>query len=107
MFLKTLGTAVLSRPTAPLLLRALNLSPVILLFFFAIYIHLFCTFLTICTLFQSISLNLVLDHLIAGCKIEKNEMGGTCGAYGEERDVHRVLVGKPEVKSPLGRPRRR
>jgi len=26
---------------------------------------------------------------------------------GEERAVHRVLVGKPEGKSPLGRPRRR
>jgi hypothetical protein len=26
---------------------------------------------------------------------------------GEGRDVHRVLVGKPERKSPLGRPRRR
>jgi hypothetical protein len=26
---------------------------------------------------------------------------------GEERDVHRVLVGKPEGKRPLGRPRRR
>jgi hypothetical protein len=26
---------------------------------------------------------------------------------GEERGVHRVLVGKPEVKRPLGRPRRR
>jgi hypothetical protein len=26
---------------------------------------------------------------------------------GEERGVHRVLVGKPEGKSPLGRPRRR
>jgi hypothetical protein len=25
----------------------------------------------------------------------------------EERDVHRVLVGKPEVKRQLGRPRRR
>jgi hypothetical protein len=25
---------------------------------------------------------------------------------GEERDVHRVLVGKPEGKRPLGRPRR-
>jgi hypothetical protein len=24
---------------------------------------------------------------------------------GEERGVHRVLVGKPEEKSPLGRPR--
>ena len=26
---------------------------------------------------------------------------------GKERDVHRVLVGKPEGKRPLGRPRRR
>ena len=26
---------------------------------------------------------------------------------GEDRGVHRVLVGKPEGKSPLGRPRRR
>jgi hypothetical protein len=26
---------------------------------------------------------------------------------GEERGVHRVLVGKPESKRPLGRPRRR
>ena len=43
----------------------------------------------------------------AGGKIEKNEMGGACGVYGEGRDVHRVLVGKPEGKGPLGRPRRR
>ena len=34
-------------------------------------------------------------------------MGGACGAYGGGRGVHRVLVGKPERKRPLGRPRRR
>jgi hypothetical protein len=34
-------------------------------------------------------------------------MGGACGTYGEERVVHRVLVGKPEGKRPLGRLRRR
>jgi hypothetical protein len=34
-------------------------------------------------------------------------MGRTCGAYGEERGVHRVLVGKPEGKRPLERPSRR
>jgi len=34
-------------------------------------------------------------------------MGGACGAYGEEGGVHRVLVGKPEGKRPLGRPRHR
>ena len=34
-------------------------------------------------------------------------MGRACGAYGGDREVHRVLVGKPEGKRPLGRPRRR
>jgi hypothetical protein len=29
------------------------------------------------------------------------------GREGEGRDVHRVLVGSPEGKKPLGRPRRR
>ena len=32
-------------------------------------------------------------------------MGGACSAYGERRGVYRVLVGKPEGKRPLGRPR--
>jgi len=34
-------------------------------------------------------------------------MGRACGAYGEDSGMHRVLVGKPEGKRPLGRPRRR
>jgi hypothetical protein len=34
-------------------------------------------------------------------------MGGACSADGEERDVYRVLVGKPEAKIPMGRPRLR
>jgi len=34
-------------------------------------------------------------------------MGGACSAYGERKGVYRVLVGKPEGKRPLGRPRRR
>jgi hypothetical protein len=34
-------------------------------------------------------------------------MGGACSAYGERRGICRVLVGKPEGKRPLGRPRRR
>jgi hypothetical protein len=42
-----------------------------------------------------------------GGKIEKNEMGGHVALRGEGRGVHRVLVGKPEGKTPLGRPRRR
>ena len=34
-------------------------------------------------------------------------MGGARSAYAEGRGVYRVLVGKPEGKRPLGRPRRR
>jgi hypothetical protein len=49
----------------------------------------------------------VLTQYFAGDKIEKNEMGGGCSADGDERGVYRVLVGKPEGKRPLGRPRRR
>jgi hypothetical protein len=31
-----------------------------------------------------------------GDNIENNEMGGACSAYGEDRDVYRILVGKPD-----------
>ena len=34
-------------------------------------------------------------------------MGGTCSTYGERRGVYRILVGKPEGKSPHGKPRHR
>jgi len=34
-------------------------------------------------------------------------MGGAFSRYGERRCVYRVLVGKPERKRPLGRPKRR
>jgi hypothetical protein len=40
-------------------------------------------------------------------KIEKNEMSEACSAYGERKDVYRVLMGKPEDNRPLGRTRRR
>jgi len=53
------------------------------------------------------SLMICTAHPIySGDKIEKNEMDGTGNMYGERRGVHRVLVGKPEGKRPLGRPRR-
>jgi hypothetical protein len=32
-------------------------------------------------------------------------VGWTCGTHEEGRGVHRVLVGRPEGKRPLGRPR--
>jgi len=34
-------------------------------------------------------------------------MGRACGTYGGGVGVHRVLMGNPEGKRPLGRPRRR
>jgi hypothetical protein len=34
-------------------------------------------------------------------------MGGACSTYEERRGVYKVLVGKPEGKKPLGRPRLR
>jgi hypothetical protein len=34
-------------------------------------------------------------------------MGGACSSDREEKVVYRVLVGNPEGKRPLGRPRRR
>jgi hypothetical protein len=41
-------------------------------------------------------------YYCAGDKIEKNEMGGACSAYGERRCVYRVLVRKPEGKKTTG-----
>jgi hypothetical protein len=34
-------------------------------------------------------------------------MGRACNTNGETRNAFRILVGKPEGKRPLGRPRRR
>jgi hypothetical protein len=34
-------------------------------------------------------------------------MGGPCSTNEEERTAYRLLVGKPEGKRPLGRPKRR
>jgi hypothetical protein len=34
-------------------------------------------------------------------------LGVACSTYGERRGAYRVLVGKPEGKIPLGRPKRR
>ena len=49
----------------------------------------------------------LLAKYYAGGQIKKNEMGRACITYGKRTDVYRSLVGKPEGKRPLGRPRRR
>jgi hypothetical protein len=38
-------------------------------------------------------------------QVEEDEMGGPCSTNGENRSAYRLLVGKPEGKRPLGRPR--
>jgi len=48
-----------------------------------------------------------LNQYCPGVQIEKNEMDGARGTNWESIGIHRVLVGKREVKRPLGRPRRR
>jgi hypothetical protein len=40
-------------------------------------------------------------------QVEEDEMGGPCSTNGEKMNTYRLLVGKPEGKRPLGRPRRR
>ena len=42
-----------------------------------------------------------------GDQIEKNEWAEHAAHMGESRSVYRIMVGKPEGKRPLGRPRRR
>jgi hypothetical protein len=48
-----------------------------------------------------------LLNIVRVVKTRRNEMGRACGSYGEDRIAHRVLVGKPEGKRSLGRPRHR
>jgi hypothetical protein len=38
-------------------------------------------------------------------QVEEDEMGRPCSMNGEKRNAYRLLVGKPEGKRPLGRPR--
>jgi hypothetical protein len=40
-------------------------------------------------------------------QVKKDEMGWACSTIWETRNAYRILVGKPEGKRPLGRPRRR
>jgi hypothetical protein len=46
-------------------------------------------------------------NIVRVVKSRRMRWAGRVARMGEERVVHRVLVGKPERKRPLGRPRRR
>jgi hypothetical protein len=48
-----------------------------------------------------------LSNIVRVVKSRRMRWAGHVARMGENRDVHRVLVGKPEGKRPLGRPRRR
>jgi hypothetical protein len=39
--------------------------------------------------------------------VKEDEMAGSCSTNGVEKVAYSILVGKPEGKRPLGRPRRR
>jgi hypothetical protein len=46
-----------------------------------------------------------LPNIVRVVKSRRMRLAGHVARMGEERGVHRVLVGKPEGKRPLGRPR--
>ena len=48
-----------------------------------------------------------LHNIVRVVKSRQMRWAGHVTRMGEDRGVHRVLVGKPEGKRPLGRPRRR
>jgi len=48
-----------------------------------------------------------LPNIVRVVKSRRMKWAGHVALMGEGRGVHRVLVGKPEGKRPLGRPRRR
>jgi hypothetical protein len=39
--------------------------------------------------------------------VKEDEMVKACSTNGEKRNAHTILVGKPQGKRPLGRPRRK
>ena len=48
-----------------------------------------------------------LPNIVRAVKSRRMRWAGHMARMGEDRGVHRVLVGKPEEKRPLGRPRHR
>ena len=49
----------------------------------------------------------LLPNIVRVVKSRRMRWAGHVARMGEDRGVHRVLMGKPEGKRPLGRPRRR
>jgi hypothetical protein len=45
--------------------------------------------------------------IINSVQVKEDEMGRACSTNGGKRNAYRILVGKPEGRRPLGRPRHR
>ena len=58
-------------------------------------------------LFSDLFLRDIWYVIVRVVKSRRMRWAGHVARMGEDRDVHRVLVGKPEGKRPLGRQRRR
>jgi len=48
-----------------------------------------------------------INDIVRVIKLRRTRWAGHVARMGEERGVYRVLVGKPEGRRPLGRPRRK
>jgi hypothetical protein len=60
-----------------------------------------------CSLYDVKHIVLGIGHLKYFSFVLFSKMVGHVARMGEDRGVHRVLLGRPEGKRPLGRPRRR
>jgi hypothetical protein len=54
-----------------------------------------------------ITCSLLLTKYFSGDQTEKNKMSGHVARMGKRRGIYRILMGKPEGKRTLGRPRHR
>jgi hypothetical protein len=49
----------------------------------------------------------LFSNFASSDQVKEDEMGRACSTNGGKRNAYRILVGKPEGKRPLGKPRRR
>jgi len=71
--------------------------------FFVVLLHVRLPYFTLGYLLVFLS----LPNIVRVVKSRRMRWAGHVARMGKGRGVHRVLVGKPEGKRPLGRPRRR
>ena len=71
--------------------------------FFVVLLHVRLPYFTLGYLLVFLS----LPNIVRVVKSRRMRWAGHVARMGKGRGVHRVLVGKPEGKKPLGRPRRR